>query len=947
MRKLSLVSLLLPLAFILSGCSSGGGGSTPVTPVITVTLSPGTPQTINAGQTVNFTATVTNDPAVAGVMFGVAGTGCTGAACGTFTNVTKTTATYNAPLAVTANLAVTVTATSVTNPAKSASTGVTVTPASSIVVTLSPSTAQAIDAGQTVNFTATVTGDPAGAGVNFTATGAGCTGAACGTFTNVTSLTATYNAPPTLAANLVVSVTATAMSNPGKTASTQVTVYPAPVITTTSLPNGTAGSAYSATLMATGGQPPLKWSISSGLLPGGLFISSSGVISGTPTTPGTSNFTVFVEDSANPPLSASEALSITIVPAALTIVTTKLPFAPDEVPYFAQLESTGGQKPITWSIIGGILPTGLVLKASNGLISGTPSVPGKFSFEVMATDSSTPPETATANLSITVNPPTILPGTLPVGTTGVAYNTQVFYTGATPPITWSIISGTLPPGINFNTSTGIFNGTPTIAGTYPFTVMAVDSSIPPRSATKALSITITTAGANNALLAGTYVFLASGYANAGGSAYFAGILTADGAGNITAGVGDFNSLSTSVSDVSLTGTYSLNSDNRGKITLAAGALGTVVFAIAGNNPTSTVTAGTMVEFDANPYVVSGQFYQQAADPFGKASFKGGYAFGLKGSGAGGSAAYSVAGAVTADGAGTITAGALDSNTGGTVDADVPVTGTYTMATNGRGTATFTTAGGSSDFAFYLVNDGFALFAGSDSGATNSFASGASTLQTGGPFTNASLDAPAVIYLSGLDVSAGGADVVAGIITPDGNGNYIVSIDENDAGDITPPTEVAGTYTVASNGRVTLTGGNHPPVMYLSGVNQAYVISTDSNSSSGALIAQTPGTYTAASFSGAYYGAGILPELPGATLYSGLETADGVSKANSVEDTNSSGLFQPGVTANRTYTMDAAGRGVLTSGTLTSIIYMISPNQYVLLSAYPADTNSVIGIFSLE
>jgi hypothetical protein len=627
MRKSSLVSLLLSLAFILSGCSSGGGGGTPVTPVITVTLSPSTPQTINAGQTVNFTATVTNDPAVAGVMFGVAGTGCTGAACGTFTNVTKTTATYNAPLAVTANLAVTVTATSVTNPAKSASTGVTVTPASSIVVTLSPSTAQAIDAGQTVNFTATVTGDPAGAGVNFTATGAGCTGAACGTFTNVTSLTATYNGPPTLAANLVVSVTATAMSNPGKTASTQVTVYPAPVITTMSLPNGTAGSAYSATLMATGGQPPLKWSISSGLLPGGLFISSSGVISGTSTTPGTSNFTVFVEDSANPPLSASEALSITIVPAGLTIVTTKLPFAPDEVPYFAQLESTGGRKPITWSIIGGTLPTGLVLKASNGLISGTPSVPGKFSFEVMATDSSTPPETATANLSITVNPPTILPGTLPVGNTGVAYNTQVFYTGATPPITWSIISGTLPPGINFNTGTGIFNGTPTIAGTYPFTVMAVDSSIPPRSATKALSITITAAEANNALLAGTYVFLASGYANAGGSAYFAGILTADGAGNITAGVGDFNSLSTSVSDVSLTGTYSLNSDNRGKITLAAGALGTVVFAIAGNNPTSTVTAGTMVEFDANPYVVSGQFYQQAAGPFGKASFKGGYAFG--------------------------------------------------------------------------------------------------------------------------------------------------------------------------------------------------------------------------------------------------------------------------------------------------------------------------------
>ena len=80
-------------------------------------------------------------------------------------------------------------------------------------------------------------------------------------------------------------------------------------ITTSSLPNGTVGTAYSATLSASGGTTPYTWSISAGSLPAGLTLNAStGAITGTPTTAGTFSFTAKVTDSSSPSQSAgSEA----------------------------------------------------------------------------------------------------------------------------------------------------------------------------------------------------------------------------------------------------------------------------------------------------------------------------------------------------------------------------------------------------------------------------------------------------------------------------------------------------------------------------------------------------------------------------------------------------------------------------------------------------------------
>ncbi len=175
------------------------------------------------------------------------------------------------------------------------------------------------------------------------------------------------------------------------------------VITTTSLPSGTLNGPYSATLSATGGIPPYTWSIITGSLPAGLTLNAgSGVISGTPTTAGTSNFTVQVSDSESPPATANVPLSITILPQ-LMITTSSLPPATVNNPYSATLSATGGQLPYTWSVIQGSLPAGLILNPSSGVISGTPTTPGTFNFTVQVTDSESPPSNANAPLGITVN----------------------------------------------------------------------------------------------------------------------------------------------------------------------------------------------------------------------------------------------------------------------------------------------------------------------------------------------------------------------------------------------------------------------------------------------------------------------------------------------------------------------------------------------------------------
>ena len=182
------------------------------------------------------------------------------------------------------------------------------------------------------------------------------------------------------------------------------------------------------------------------------------------------------------------------VTSALTILTTSLPSGTVSTPYSQTMRATGGSGAYTWQLTAGTLPAGLTLTASSGLISGTPTAAVNatpLSFQV--TDSSSPVQTATVSLNLTIAPPAlnITTTSLASGAVGVAYSQGLAATGGTQPYHWQLTFGTLPAGLSLNASTGVISGTPTLpASATPLTFQVTDSGSPALSATANLDLTI-------------------------------------------------------------------------------------------------------------------------------------------------------------------------------------------------------------------------------------------------------------------------------------------------------------------------------------------------------------------------------------------------------------------------------------------------------------------------
>jgi large repetitive protein len=245
------------------------------------------------------------------------------------------------------------------------------------------------------------------------------------------------------------------------------------ITTPSPLPSGSTAAPYSVTLLATGGTPPLRWSLSSGTLPPGVTLGPTGIIGGTPTSPGTFTFSVNVTD--NTSLVASQTYSLTIS-SGLVISTPQLPNGSVNTSYLQTLTAAGGTAPYTWAVTVGALPSGLSLISSSGVIGGKPSVNGTFTFTVKVTDLTG----ATASKQFSLNIAsglTINSNTLPSGILTQQYSALAGApVGGTQPYTWKIGGGALPPGLSLNPATGAIAGTPTSAGVFNFTLQVTDSN---------------------------------------------------------------------------------------------------------------------------------------------------------------------------------------------------------------------------------------------------------------------------------------------------------------------------------------------------------------------------------------------------------------------------------------------------------------------------------------
>src|SRR5271155_1902447 len=314
----------------------------------------------------------------------------------------------------------------------------------SITLAITPKTST-MDQGQSLLFVATLGNDTRNLGVTWQPlTGSGCAGTSCGTLTNTTTSSVTYTAPAGLTTALTVSLEAVSKANGGITATATITVVLPVTFTTTSLPNGSNGVAYNQTIVTTGGVPPVTYKVGVGSLPPGLKLNSTGTIIGTPSGNGTSIFTINAIDDGTPPLTVpSPVYTVTInPPPPLSITSTALSNGLTGTPYSSSIASSGGVPPLTWSVPPGTLPPGLELNTSSGLISGTPTTAGVYTFFPTVSDSALPPQHAASAAGVTISIIAVAPlqavtPPLPAGAVATGYTANLVAKGGVTPYTWS------------------------------------------------------------------------------------------------------------------------------------------------------------------------------------------------------------------------------------------------------------------------------------------------------------------------------------------------------------------------------------------------------------------------------------------------------------------------------------------------------------------------------
>jgi hypothetical protein len=817
--------------------------------------------------------------------------------------------------------------------------------AASMAVTLSTGATQALDQGQTVNITATVANDTAAKGVTWALT------SGPGALSGQTTTAATYSANG--AAGTAV-VTATSVSDSTKTAVLTITVTAAPAITTSTLPAGVEGTAYSQAIAKTGGAGTVTFTVSAGTLPPGLTLSASGTISGTPTGPsGTSNFTVKATDSSPvTPLTATQALSILInLPPAPGISPATLLGGNVGTPYSQSVSVTGGLGPYSWSISSGTRPAGVNFTpgTTSAAFFGIPTTAATYTFTVMVTDSSNPPQSASVPYTVVIGgilPLSITTTSLPGGAYNTAYGpVAITATGGYAPYSFGATG--LPAGLTLS-SAGSLSGTPTAAGSFSVTITVTDSNTPTAgTANKTLPLTITAAPL--VLTPGT-----GSLPTATQNAPYTTSLTPSG------GVGPY-SIGLDSTSTALPSALTFNS------TSATTAAAT----ITGTPAAVGTTSGIIVDVtDSESPAVTQKFTYSLTVvlPCGSGSeslLSGQYALALQGFDSTGKVAL-IGGVLTSDGHGNLTAGALDMNlSAGVTNLAVASGSKYTIGSDGRGCMSITTTSGTQNYRFSLGASGSGHMIDFDTAGP--FTTGVLRKQTPAAFSTAQVSGNyAFGVASPLDSAQGGGKfAVAGVLNLSGGSITGGSVDSNRYNATTntdvldgvsnatawPASPISigsgGSYSVGTNGRGTFsftpTGGTAVNAyIYVVSSTELLVMSSDARTVNslfaGSAMQQSGGPFANTSWNGKSVLYTSKPSsnggTPGSGVTIGIVTTTGANATFSFAGYNNDGgnIQTPtNNSASGTFAVAANGRVTLTvtsgggGGNQLPEFYLVSPN----------------------
>jgi hypothetical protein len=532
-------------------------------------------------------------------------------------------------------------------------------------------------------------------------------------------------------------------------------------VTTTSLPNGTQSVAYNQSLAATGGTAPYSWSLVSGTLPPGLALSSSGQISGTPTTAGTSNFTVQVTDSSSPAQTATQALSIAVSGSGGSQNNAEL--SGNYAFAFTGMSGSGGNSS-GFAAVGRFTTDG-----AGNLTAGELDTDGVG------------PGTAVIAQAFT--------GTYTIGADGrgvMAWNLS----GGTAQLAFAMMANGNARFIKFDAS----GGSGTIGSG---TIEKAD-----------------TAAYNATKITGDYAFGLAGLDGSNNRAALAGRFTSSGTGTLAGAAGDVNAYGSVSSMTFSSATYAVTDTGTGRGTMSfsfqfAGGADTLNFVfyivdsgkifVMENDPVTTATP-----------LLSGTVLQQQtpAGGFSSASLNGNMVIYLTGlsscANITGPVSKAVAGLLIADGIGTLTL-TYDENFCRAPNSVTGAPGTYTASSNGRISMNL----GSDGVVAYLVDQNHAFLFSTDTSVLSGFGEPQAT----GPLTNSAVKGTYTGLADSPDTFS--VSVFSGEFTADGASPTGNISGTEDIGSSSGPTSGAAfnaTYSISSsptNGRgtVTLTSGS--------------------------------------------------------------------------------------------------------------------------------------------